>query len=196
MSLFQLRRDIQFKDITKRLLPCLVIFFAVISSEARTASVSIVAVGADNTAGRGTGKRHGGVSEAEAYPAQLETMLRTRGVDAHVSNAGVPHDTTEGILARLDSSVPAGTQLAILNVARGDDKQQGTFASEESTINEIKKRLGGRHIPLIILPPLGKIAGPYRDFDGHHFTAEGHAHIAAYLLPKVMSILNLRSRAN
>jgi len=171
------------------LLVCVVISFVGAFGEARAASVLIVAIGADNTVGTGIGKRRGGVSQGKAFPAQLETMLHTRGLDAHVSNVGVSHDTTAGILARLDSSVPEGTRLVILNVAKGDDKHQGLIGVEAGYVNKIKTRLAARHIPIIVLPPLGQVAGAYRDFDGHHFTAEGHAHIAAYLLPKVMAII-------
>jgi len=79
------------------------------SIEVRASSVLIVAIGADNTAGKETSKRRGGISQAEAYRAQLETM-RARGLDAHIANEGAPHDTTTEILARLDSAVPDGTR--------------------------------------------------------------------------------------
>ena len=57
--------------------------------------MNIVALGASNTAGWGVGSRN-------AYPAQLEAMLRSRGYDAHVANAGVSFDTTSGMLGRVD----------------------------------------------------------------------------------------------
>jgi len=158
------------------------------SSAARADSALIVAIGADNTAGYGTGSRHGGVGRSKAYPAQLEAMLHSRGIDAHVFNAGKPHDTTAGILNRLDNAVPNETRLVILNPAKGDDLQQGLEEKEHGYIEEIRQKLEARHIPLIVLPELGKIAS-HRDYDGHHFTAEGHAEIAAYLLPKVVEVL-------
>ena len=53
--------------------------------EASAAPILIVCIGADNTAGRGTGRRHpGGVARDQAFPAQLERLLHRRGVDAHV----------------------------------------------------------------------------------------------------------------
>ena len=76
--------------------------------DAEAASINIVALGASQTAGRVIGKHSGGVSPDEAFLAQLQSMLRARGYDAQVTNAGVPGDTTDGMLLRLDSSVPDG----------------------------------------------------------------------------------------
>ena len=44
--------------------------------------LTIVALGASNTAGYG-------VATAQAYPAQLEAMLRARGIRARIINAGI-----------------------------------------------------------------------------------------------------------
>ena len=58
----------------------------------------IVAIGASNTSGLGVG-------EQNAYPAVLERLLRQKGIDAHVTNAGVWGDVTAGMRNRLDSVV-------------------------------------------------------------------------------------------
>ena len=89
----------------KRLFAILVLATAICVSAisaSRAASVNIVALGASNTAGKGVGS-------GEAFPAQLEAMLRAKGYDAHVTNAGVSGDTTAGMLARLNSSGLAAT---------------------------------------------------------------------------------------
>src|SRR5258708_6520174 len=91
---------------------------------ASAASLNIVAFGASNTAGRGKGSHPGGVSRSEAYPAQLEAMLRAKGYDPHVSNAGVPGDNTGGMLRRMNAAVPKGTQIVILQIG-GNDARQG-----------------------------------------------------------------------
>ncbi len=167
-------------------------------TEALADPALIVAIGADNVAGKGKGRHSntGGVSRGEAFPAQLEAMLRAQGIDARVSNAGVPGDTTPGILARLDSSVPDETRLVILDLARGNDKKKVGLQAETASVEEIERRLEARHIKLMILPAWGHIPGAIdnRDPDGHHFTAKGHAQIAAYLLPKVTAILGEQSR--
>jgi len=47
-----------------------------------TAQAQVVALGASNTAGKG-------IAPQEAYPAQLEAMLRAKGYNGHVVNAGL-----------------------------------------------------------------------------------------------------------
>ena len=94
--------------------------------------MNIVALGASNTAGWGVGSRN-------AYPAQLEAMLRSRGYDAHVANAGVSFDTTSGMLGRVDSAVPPGTSIVILNPGGNDLR---FFGSKEQRAANIAMQLG------------------------------------------------------
>jgi hypothetical protein len=49
-----------------------------------------------------------------AYPAQLQALLQARGIDAQVTNAGVPFDTTRMMLRRIDTDVPNGTDIVIV----------------------------------------------------------------------------------
>ncbi len=67
-----------------------------------------------------SGIRGKGVSESDAFPAQLEAALRARGHNVSVSNAGINGDTTDGVLARLDASVPEGTDIVVLAVGVND----------------------------------------------------------------------------
>ena len=64
----------------------------------------IVALGASNVQGYG-------VSPLESFPAQLETMLRAKGKQYSVTNAGVFGDTSDRVMARLNSAVPQGTRM-------------------------------------------------------------------------------------
>jgi acyl-CoA thioesterase-1 len=77
------------------------------------AEVRIVALGDSGIRGKG-------VPEGEAYPAQLEAALRARGHQVTVTNQGVNGDTTQGVLARLDSAVPPGTNIVILKIGIND----------------------------------------------------------------------------
>src|ERR1700722_13988262 len=88
---------------------CGAAFLAMTTADAAT----IVALGASNTAGKG-------VSSSEAYPAQLEAILRARGLSVTVVNAGISGDTTEGMLGRLDQAVPDGTSAVILQPGGND----------------------------------------------------------------------------
>ena len=52
---------------------------------------TIVAIGADNVNGKGKGKSYpGGVGRSDAFPAQLETLLRAQQIDARVVSANTP----------------------------------------------------------------------------------------------------------
>ena len=82
------------------------------------------------------------MARSQAYPAQLEAILRARGVVIHVVNAGINGDTTEGMLRRLDSAVPNGTRAVILQPG-GNDLRKG---SADRTA-EIQGRLSARKFP-------------------------------------------------
>lgn len=154
---------------------------------AQAAEVNIVALGASNTYGSGRGRTNGGVPSSQAYPAQLQRLLAAKGMSAHVKNAGIPGDTTGGMLTRLNSAVPNGTSIVILQPG-GNDARRGQGASREGNIAEIRQRLAARHIKVIMLGHLGQIAPKNtRDPDGQHFNAQGHAAFAAWLAPQVMA---------
>ena len=162
------------------------------SAFAQAASVNIVAMGASNTYGMGQGKTNGGVSSDKAYPAQLEAMLRARGVDARVSNAGVPGDTTAGMLARLSSAVPNGTNIVILQPG-GNDERKGSGGNRAGNVAQIESELRGRGIKIIRLDRVLEIAPrATHDPDGQHLNARGHTALAAWLLPRVMADLKQR----
>lgn len=156
--------------------------FAAASAQAE---VTIVALGASNTHGKGQGAHPGGVPRSQAFPAQLQALLKARGIDARVINAGVPGDTTGGMLARLNSAVPNGTKIVILQTG-GNDARRG--AADRTS--EITAKLGARGIKVIMLDRLGAYApASTRDPDGQHYNAQGHAAIAAGLLPQVIAAI-------
>ena len=106
------------------------------------ASITIVALGASNTYGKG-------VARNEAYPAQLEAMLRAKGIDAHVINAGINGDTTGGMLSRL-GAVPAGTRIVILQPG-GNDARKGLGGGADN-VAAMTRRLAARGIKVVLLP--------------------------------------------
>jgi len=99
--------------------------------------LTIFALGASNTEGCG-------VSAAEAYPAKLQALLSTRGIDAAVINAGIAGDTTGGMLARLERAVPAGTHLVILQPGTNDERM-GLGAQRAENIERMRSWLGARN---------------------------------------------------
>jgi acyl-CoA thioesterase-1 len=143
------------------------------------ASATIVALGASNTYGKG-------VARNQAYPAQLEAMLRASGSDVRVVNAGINGDTTGGMLSRLDGAVPAGTKVVILQPGGNDArKRQGDGAANISAINS---RLAARGIKVVMLPNQMLSGLPHQP-DGMHLTPGGYRMLAAALLPQVKSAI-------
>ena len=86
---------------------------------ANAAPVRIVAIGASNTHGWYVGNQG-------AYPARLQDLLRARGIDAQVTNAGVPFDTTGMMLRRIERDVPNGTDIVIVQPGSNDLRFFGT----------------------------------------------------------------------
>jgi acyl-CoA thioesterase I len=148
--------------------------------EASAASIMIVAVGASNTSGWG-------VAQGSAYPEQLQILLRAKGVDAQVINAGRPLDTTGGMLGRIDQAVPNGTRIAILQPGGNDLRFLGSREQRSANIAAMASRLRARNIQVIVFDP--EIPPQYYAWDRIHLTTEGHAWIAASLLPQVLATL-------
>jgi acyl-CoA thioesterase I len=154
--------------------------FSLATSAAASSSIKIVAIGASNTSGWG-------VSADEAYPARLERLLQAKGYNAHIVNAGVIFDTTSGMLARLESAVPEGTRLVILQPGGNDLRFFGNRERRSANIDAMVKRLRERRIKSVVFDPV--IPPRYYQGDGIHLSAEGHAMFAAKLLPLVMNTI-------
>ena len=148
---------------------------------ASAAAAQIVAFGASNTAGYGVGSD-------QAWPVRLEAMLRAKGYQATVANAGISGDTTAGMLERLDSAVPSGTELVILAIFPYNDAGNGIPPSEhEANIQKILSLLHARGLKTMSAIPY--VSGLPTQSDGIHLTAEAHATLAARLLPEVIAAI-------
>jgi acyl-CoA thioesterase-1 len=139
-------------------------------------AAAVVALGASNTFGKG-------VARNQAYPAQLEAILRAKGANVRVVNAGINGDTTEGMLQRLDRAVPNGTSAVILQPG-GNDRRKG---SPDRT-SEIQSRLSARGIPVIMMPN-GMLRGLPHQPDGQHLTPEGYHMLAEQVASQVVGII-------
>src|SRR3979490_527011 len=150
-------------------LGCLaVVIFGFASADAAT----IVALGASNTYGKG-------VARNQAYPAQLEAILRAKGMSVRVVNGGINGDTTEGMLGRLDSAVPNGTSAVILQPG-GNDRRKG----RPDRTADIQSRPSARSIPVILLGN-SMLRGLPHQPDGQHLTPEGYHMLAQSLASQV-----------
>lgn len=161
------------------------VFISIVTlAAAMPASAQVVALGASNTRGKG-------VSLSQAYPAQLEGMLRAKGVNVRVRNAGINGDTTGGMLARLGSAVPAGTRVVILQPG-GNDRRRGVSpGAQQANIQAIKQNLQKRGIRVVMLPNslIGSVAKTHPRPDGQHFLPPGYRALAARLVPQVRAAL-------
>lgn len=128
------------------------------ASGAQAAPLRIVAFGDSLTAGYG-------IPRAAAFPARLETALRARGLDVKVENAGVSGETSSQGLARLDWSVPQGTDAVIVELGANDMLRGIDPAVTRKALTEIVQRLRKRGITVLLAgmkaaPNMGQ---PYRD---------------------------------
>jgi acyl-CoA thioesterase I len=123
--------------------------------------VRIVALGDSLTAGLG-------LPANAAFPARLEQALRAKGIAVEISNAGVSGDTAVGGLARLDWSVPEGTEAVIVELGANDTLRGIDPKVTRQALEEIVRRLRGRGIAVLLAgmraaPNLG--ADYARDFE-------------------------------
>lgn len=141
----------------------------------------IVAIGASNTQGFYIGKEN-------AFPAQLQQLLKQKGIDADVVNAGVPFDTTAAMLRRLDNDVPKGTDIVILQPGANDKRFFTSKEERTRNIAEMERKLKARGIRVVTYDE--DIPMKYYTFDFIHLTRDGHTMIANWLLPRVAAIIN------
>jgi acyl-CoA thioesterase-1 len=141
--------------------------------------LNIVAIGASNTSGLGVG-------EQNAYPAVLERLLRQKGIDAHVSNAGVWGDVTAGMRNRLDAVVPKGTDIVILQPGANDLRFFGSKEARTANIAAMVQHLHARGIRVIVYDP-DPVPRDFYQWDGIHFNATAHAKIAATLAAQIVA---------
>jgi acyl-CoA thioesterase-1 len=105
--------------------------------------LKLVALGDSLTAGYG-------LSGEAAFPAVLERALRAKGYAVSIANAGVSGDTTSGGLARLDWSVPDGTDGVILELGANDMLRGIDPNVARQALDQILARLRDRGIPVLL----------------------------------------------
>jgi acyl-CoA thioesterase I len=123
--------------------------------------VRIVALGDSLTAGLG-------LPANAAFPARLEQALNAKGMAVEITNAGVSGDTASAGLARLDWSVPEGTDAVIIELGANDTLRGIDPKVTREALEGIVGRLRERRIEVLLAgmraaPNLGPDYG--RDFD-------------------------------
>jgi acyl-CoA thioesterase I len=153
-----------------------------------------------------------GVNPQDAFPARLEGLLRRSGRPVHVVNAGVIGDTLGGLLARVDSQVPQGTRLVIVQGGFNDIDQDVPPNVSAANMRAILARLQARRVKAVLCgffdkkwDAIGrKFAAQYNAIfapgstcydpdnkgpDELHMSAAGHAVVAARLARVVGPLL-------
>lgn len=113
------------------------------AARAADAPVRIVALGDSLVAGFG-------LHAAEAFPARLQQALAAKGVSAEITNAGVSGDTSSDGLARLDWSVPDGTEAVILELGANDALRGLDPQITRRALDAILRRLEERRIAVLL----------------------------------------------
>ena len=112
--------------------------------------MKIVALGDSLTAGYG-------LPANEAFPTRLSAALKEKGETAvAIANAGVSGDTASGGLARLDWSVPEGTDAVIVALGANDFLRGIDPKVTAEALERILARLKERHIKVLLC---GMLAG-------------------------------------
>ena len=93
----------------------------------------------------------------ESFPEKLQAALSATGRDVEVIGAGVSGDTTSGGLARLDWSVPDGTDLVILELGANDMLRGIAPDLTEKNLDSMLARLRDRNIGVLLA---GMLAAP------------------------------------
>ena len=124
---------------------CALLFLcaAVWSPAGAQTPVKIVALGDSLTAGLG-------LPEKEGFVPRLGAALAAKGVSAEVANAGVSGDTAADGLARLDWSVPDGTDAVIVELGANDMLRGIKPQITRAALEKILRRLQDRHIGVLL----------------------------------------------
>lgn len=105
--------------------------------------VKIVALGDSLTAGLG-------LPEKDGFVPRLQAALAGKGIAAAIVNAGVSGDTATGGMARLDWSVPEGTEAVILELGANDMLRGFKPQVTREALDTILQRLQDRHIAVLL----------------------------------------------
>lgn len=105
--------------------------------------MKIVAFGDSLTAGYG-------LPDNEGFVPRLQAALAATSIAADVHNAGVSGDTASDGLARLDWSVPEGTDAVILELGANDMLRGLKPEVTRDALDAILRRLTARHVAVLL----------------------------------------------
>ncbi|MGV2102180.1 arylesterase [Rhizobium sp. 21-4511-3d] len=113
------------------------------SSMAQAATLNLVGFGDSLMAGYQ-------LPPGDGFPEKLQAALKAKGEDVAITNAGVSGDTSTGGLARIDWSVPDGTNGVILELGANDALRGIPPEETEKNLDAMIIRLKERGIPVLL----------------------------------------------
>jgi acyl-CoA thioesterase I len=147
------------------------------------------------------------VARKDAYPAQLQALLRKKGYDVAVTNAGINGGTLLDALLHFDQAIAPGTDIAIVEFGTNDLRQHAALKTVRSRLIEIVRALRARKIVVLVIG-LGSLKlddvaraedvayaqwdlppGQYRARDHAHYNAQGYSIVVARMLPQVETLI-------
>jgi acyl-CoA thioesterase-1 len=163
--------------------------------------IQIVAFGGSNTFGKN-------LSRSEAYPAQLEAMLKAAGYDVVIKNEGTNGQSTSEELSKVNSAIPDGTRIVIFHPGGNDQtkKKFTQFNDTKGNVETIVQTLLDRKILVLLtgnhdsreavkkfriptIKNINQLAPDDFQGDGMHLTANGCRIAAEKMLPYVKELL-------
>lgn len=113
------------------------------AGQALAAPVKIIALGTSLTQGYG-------LPPGTEFSVQLQAALKRAGIDAVVTNAGVSGDTSAGGLARLDWSLAARPDVAIIELGSNDMLRGLPPEQTEKNLRAILTRLKAAKVKVLL----------------------------------------------
>jgi len=173
-------------------------------SAALARPIHIVAFGDSATAGYL-------VTRENSYPAQLQRLLRRKGYDVVVENAGVNGGTLAGALHRFDLAISPDTDITLVEFGTNDLRAGASMKTVRRRLTELVRSLRARRIDVLVIG-LGRLnlaevakadgvpyaqwrlpRGRYRARDGAHFDARGYGILVRQLLPLIENLIAQRA---
>jgi len=105
--------------------------------------IHIVALGDSLTAGYG-------LADKDGFVPRLQAALANQGIVVDIADAGVSGDTASDGLARLDWSVPQGTDAVIVELGANDMLRGIKPEVTRNALDQILQRLTARHIAVML----------------------------------------------
>ena len=128
----------------------LVLGLGIMTATASQDSYKLAALGDSLTAGYG-------LQGPDSFPIQLQNLLKNKGYNVSVQNAGVSGDTAAGGLARLDWSLGNDVDGVIIELGANDALRGISPGSTRTSLENIIARLKQRKIDVLLT---GMLAPP------------------------------------